>query len=121
MRFIPGSHLRGPLPHLPSVEGEDNVLNQTVVNPIAFGAPVDVELKAGEISLHSDLLLHGSEAEQVRPPALRADAALLRGRRARLPGLERQGRGRQRRRCDRHWANPPRPVTDEPACRDARP
>jgi non-heme Fe2+,alpha-ketoglutarate-dependent halogenase len=27
-----------------------------------FGEPVDVELKAGEASIHSDLLLHGSEA-----------------------------------------------------------
>jgi ectoine hydroxylase-related dioxygenase (phytanoyl-CoA dioxygenase family) len=27
-----------------------------------FGEPADVELKAGEASLHSDLLLHGSEA-----------------------------------------------------------
>src|SRR5215471_6877162 len=26
MRFIPGSHLRGPLPHLPSSENEDNIL-----------------------------------------------------------------------------------------------
>ena len=27
-----------------------------------FGDPVDVELKAGEMSLHSDLLLHSSKA-----------------------------------------------------------
>jgi non-haem Fe2+, alpha-ketoglutarate-dependent halogenase len=62
MRFIPGSHLRGPLPHLPSGEGEDNVLDHTAVDPLAIGAPVDNVLRAGGISLHSDLLLHGSEA-----------------------------------------------------------
>ena len=28
---------------------------------VIVGTSVDVELKAGEISLHSDLLLHGSE------------------------------------------------------------
>ena len=35
-----------------------------VVDAERFGTPVDVELKAGEISLHSDLLLHGSEANR---------------------------------------------------------
>jgi ectoine hydroxylase-related dioxygenase (phytanoyl-CoA dioxygenase family) len=33
-----------------------------VTNVEQFGEPVDVQLKAGQISIHSDLLLHGSEA-----------------------------------------------------------
>ena len=33
-------------------------------NAEQFGEPVDEELKAGEISMHSDLLLHGSEANE---------------------------------------------------------
>jgi len=37
-----------------------------VENAERFGRPVDVELKAGEISMHSDLLLHGSNANQSR-------------------------------------------------------
>jgi hypothetical protein len=37
-------------------------LNQTVENPEKYGRIVDVVLKAGEISIHTDLLLHGSEA-----------------------------------------------------------
>jgi hypothetical protein len=46
----------------PSDPGEHNVLNQTVEGAEQFGTPVDVVLKAGEASLHCDLLLHGSEA-----------------------------------------------------------
>ena len=30
----------------------------------AYGNPVDIDLKSGEISLHSDLLLHGSGLNQ---------------------------------------------------------
>jgi hypothetical protein len=63
MRFIPQSHLHGTLMHTPSVAAEDNVLNLKVPDPLSFGsAPVDNCLLAGEFSLHSDLLLHGSKA-----------------------------------------------------------
>ncbi|MGA1195397.1 MAG: phytanoyl-CoA dioxygenase family protein [Candidatus Latescibacterota bacterium] len=62
MRFIPTSHLYGHLTYRLSEDDERNVLNQTVENAEDLGEPVDVELKAGEISMHSDLLLHGSEA-----------------------------------------------------------
>ena len=62
MRFVPGSHHYGHLTYHLSEETENNVLNQTVDNADQFGEPVDDVLQAGEISLHSDLLLHGSEA-----------------------------------------------------------
>ncbi len=62
MRFLPGSHHFGHLTYRPSDPAEHNVLNQTIENIEQFGEPVDVELQAGEISIHSDLLLHGSEA-----------------------------------------------------------
>ena len=63
MRFIPRSHVHGTLMHTPSVAAEDNVLNLKVPDPLSFGGkPVDNCLLAGEFSLHSDLLLHGSEA-----------------------------------------------------------
>ncbi len=62
MRFIPASHHLGHLTYTLSETDEANVLNQTVVGAETLGQPVDVELKAGEISIHSDLLLHGSEA-----------------------------------------------------------
>lgn len=62
MRFIPGSHLNGGLPYRQSEESEHNVLNQTATDVEQYGEPVDIELKAGEVSLHSDLMLHGSLA-----------------------------------------------------------
>ena len=60
MRFVAGSHHHGHLTYHMSEEAENNVLNQTVREVGMYGTEVDIELKAGEISLHSDLLLHGS-------------------------------------------------------------
>jgi non-heme Fe2+,alpha-ketoglutarate-dependent halogenase len=64
MRYIPGSHRLGHLTYRLSETDEANVLNQTVEGIEKLEPPVDVELKAGEVSMHSDLLLHGSEANQ---------------------------------------------------------
>ncbi|MBT5019546.1 phytanoyl-CoA dioxygenase family protein [Planctomicrobium sp.] len=64
MKFISGSHHVGHLTYNPSDSTEHNVLNQTVENPEQYGEVVYDELKAGQISLHSDLLLHGSEANE---------------------------------------------------------
>jgi ectoine hydroxylase-related dioxygenase (phytanoyl-CoA dioxygenase family) len=62
MRFIPGTHVLGHLTYQLSEMDEANVLNQTVPDIEKYGDPVYAELKAGEASVHSDLLLHGSEA-----------------------------------------------------------
>jgi non-heme Fe2+,alpha-ketoglutarate-dependent halogenase len=62
MKFIPGSHHYGHLTYRMSEESEANILDQTVENAEGIGAPVYDELQAGECSIHSDLLLHGSEA-----------------------------------------------------------
>lgn len=62
MQFLPGSHLRGLLDFEIDDGDASNVLNQTVKGAARFGSPVDNVLRAGEISLHADLLLHGSEA-----------------------------------------------------------
>lgn len=62
MRFVAGSHHLGHLTYRMSEDAEASVLNQTVENVEQFGEVVYDELKAGEISLHSDLLLHGSLA-----------------------------------------------------------
>jgi non-heme Fe2+,alpha-ketoglutarate-dependent halogenase len=112
MRYIPGSHRLGHLTYALSENDEGNVLNQTVLGAETLGAPVDVELKAGEISIHSDLLLHGSEANQSSKRrcglTLRYCPAIVRaglGWNAKgvvLSGKDESG----------HWANPPRPETD---------
>lgn len=62
MKFIAGSHHHGHMTYRPSDPDEHNVLNQTIDNPEQYGHIVFDELKAGEMSMHSDLLLHGSEA-----------------------------------------------------------
>jgi len=66
MRFIPRSHLHGHIEYRFSDKTEDNVLWQTVPNAESFGTPVNDELKAGQLSLHSDLTLHGSLANLSR-------------------------------------------------------
>jgi hypothetical protein len=62
MRFIPRSHTHGLIDYEESTNASD-VLKMVVENPEQYGdAPVDVALKAGQFSMHSDQLLHGSEA-----------------------------------------------------------
>ena len=110
MRYIPGSHVLGHLTYTLSETDEANVLNQTVPGAEELGQPVDVELKAGEISIHSDLLLHGSEANE---SSRRRCGLTLRY----CPADVRAGLGWNAKgvvvsgRDDSgHWANPPRPV-----------
>ncbi len=62
MKFIPGTHVLGHLTYKLSEQDESNILNQTVPDIETYGEPVYVQLKAGEASVHSDLLLHGSES-----------------------------------------------------------
>jgi non-heme Fe2+,alpha-ketoglutarate-dependent halogenase len=109
MRYIPGSHHLGHLTYSLSENDEGNVLNQTVPGAENFGKPVDVQLKAGEISIHSDLLLHGSEANQSNKRrcglTLRYCPAVVRA------GLGWNGKGVivSGKDSSAHWANPPRP------------
>jgi ectoine hydroxylase-related dioxygenase (phytanoyl-CoA dioxygenase family) len=62
MKYIPGTHVLGHLTYKLGENDPSNVLNQTVPEVEKYGEPVYVELKAGEASVHSDLLLHGSDA-----------------------------------------------------------
>ena len=112
MRFIPGSHHFGHLTYQLSEDAEDAVLNQRVENAEQFGEPVDVELKAGEISMHSDLLLHSSEANRSDRRrcglTLRYCAADVRA------GLGWNAKGVvvSGEEPTDHWVNPPRPESD---------
>ena len=112
MRFIPGSHRHGALPHQPSADEESNILDHTAVNPDILGQPVDVTLKAGEISMHSDLLLHGSEANDSDRRrcglTLRYCAAEVRAFLDwHVKGVVVSGED-----PDKHWANAMRPAGD---------
>lgn len=112
MRYIPGSHHYGHLTYRLTEDSEDAVLNQEVTNASEFGAPLDVELKAGEVSMHSDLLLHGSEANRSNRRrcglTLRYCAAEVRA------GLDWNQKGILVSGEDPsgHWSNPPRPKED---------
>jgi non-haem Fe2+, alpha-ketoglutarate-dependent halogenase len=112
MRYIPASHRLGHLTYTLSENDEANVLNQTVAGVEKLGEPVDVELKAGEISIHSDLLLHGSEANESSrrrcgltlrycPAEVRAGLG-WNAKGVIVSGKDESG----------HWANAPRPETD---------
>ena len=60
MQCIPASHLHGHLPWRETDDGDANVLTQVIDDIGRLGTPVNIELAAGEMSLHSDLLVHGS-------------------------------------------------------------
>jgi len=112
MKFIAGSHHLGHLTYRYSDEGEKNVLNQAVDDAEQLGEVVWNELLAGEVSLHSDLLLHASDPNNSDRRrcgiALRYCAADVRAnaglneRRLVVSGAD----------PSNHWANPPRPNLD---------
>jgi hypothetical protein len=111
VRFIPGSHWFGHLTYSLTENDESNVLNQ-VVDVRKLGAPFDNELKAGEISIHSDLLVHGSEANS---SARRRCGLTLRYCPADVHAeLGWNAKGVVVSGCDSpgHWANPARPGAD---------
>jgi non-heme Fe2+,alpha-ketoglutarate-dependent halogenase len=112
VRFLSGSHRYGHLTYHASSPEEHNVLAQTVENAEQYGTPVDDVLQAGEISIHSDLLLHGSEANNSDRRrcglTLRYTPADVRaGMDWNQKGVLVSGKD-----PDGHWANPPRPDTD---------
>lgn len=61
MKFIAGSHRFGHMTYRPSSAADHNVLSQTIENPEQYGTVVWNPLRAGHASIHSDLLLHGSD------------------------------------------------------------
>jgi hypothetical protein len=78
MKLIPGSHLGGLMKH-----GQTSDANATLSLGLADGSAfsadtaVQFRLKAGEVSLHDDRAIHGSQANPFRPPPRRAHHPLL--------------------------------------------
>jgi hypothetical protein len=112
MRFIAGSHHHGHLTYRPSSSDDHNVLNQTIDNPEQYGRLVWNPLPAGFASIHSDLLLHGSEVNRSNRRrcalTLRYCAAEVRA------ALDWNEKGVQVRGHDAsgHWENLGRPAMD---------
>jgi len=113
MQVIPGSHLHGQLDFEESDAAENNVLNQSVRTPESYGdSPVAFAMKAGQMSLHTDLLLHGSDPNRSQrrrcgltlrfiPPDVRA-----------LKGWDRNSIIARGSDPAGYWGHNPRPVGD---------
>lgn len=112
MKFIAGSQHSGHLTYRESSPEEHSVLGQTVENPEQYGSVVVDDLKAGQASIHSDLLLHGSEANLSSRRrcglTLRYAAAEVRAD----MGWNAKGVIAKGSDLSGHWANPPRPQTN---------
>lgn len=112
MKFIAGSQEFGHMTYRKADSADHSVLNQTVDNVEQYGTEVLDELKAGQISIHNDLLLHGSEANNSSRRrcglTLRYAAAEVRAE----MGWNAKGvvvRGSD---AANHWGNPARPDND---------
>ena len=60
MEVYTGSHMQGLVDFDASDAAAGNVLDQTIRNPEAYGTHQRTPIAAGQISIHSDLLIHGS-------------------------------------------------------------
>ncbi len=117
MQVIPRTHHLGELALTQSEAADKNLFDSSVVDVEQYGDPACIELKAGEISLHSDMLLHASGANlskrrrggltlrysptTVRPYLEYGDYSIL------CRGVDTDG----------NWANIPRPPGDDPCPR----
>lgn len=113
MQVIPGTHTLGHLEFDMSGVEENSVLPQKIKGVENYGEPVCFELKAGEISLHADMLIHGSEPNNSNRRrcglTVRYAAASVRSldenwtqNSVLCRGVDPEG----------HWTNVPRPETD---------
>ena len=60
MRFIPGTHDKGALEM--QATGDGNVFHKETAGAEKMGTPFTNTLKAGQMSMHADMLVHGSLA-----------------------------------------------------------
>ena len=109
MKFIAGSHHFGHMTYRESDSAEHNVLNQSIDNAEQYGQVVYDQLKAGQVSIHSDLLLHGSEANE--SPRRRCGLTLRYCAASVRAGMQWNEKGIHVRGSDAtgHWFNNPRP------------
>ncbi len=114
MQVVPGSHRHGPLPVVPSPAEANNVLWEHVVGWEHLGQPTCIPLRAGQCTLHSDLLLHGSEPNRSQRRrcglTVRYAAASVRSWKGwNTHSIRCRGEDR-----DAHWGDLPRPGDDRP-------
>lgn len=61
MRFIPGTHDKGALP-VAETDDNTNVFHKGTANAENMGTPFTNSLRSGQMSMHADMLVHGSLA-----------------------------------------------------------
>ncbi len=112
MKFVAGSQHVGHLTYRPSSEADHNVLNQSIDNAEQYGTVVYDQLKAGEFSIHADLLLHSSAANTSN--RRRCGLTLRYCTPDVHAGADWNKKGVIVRGTDPtgHWANPPRPSVE---------
>ncbi|MEM7032966.1 MAG: phytanoyl-CoA dioxygenase family protein [Chloroflexota bacterium] len=114
MQVIPGSHLQAQVAFAESAEAENNVLNQTVPDAEKYGdPPVTLAMKAGQMSLHTDWLLHGSEPNMSNRRRCGLTMRFVPADVRALKGWNRNSvicRGSD---ASGHWPDHPRPIGDQ--------
>ena len=110
MEFVAGSHLHGALEHLVDDGGGASVLGRGIPDAGRLGEVVLNPLRAGQISIHSDLLVHGSRANASQ--RRRCGLTLRYCTPDVVAGLQWDRKGVVVRGGDRwgHWQNPARPT-----------
>lgn len=112
MYFIPSSHRRGGL-YRPHTQGTQGHPQPAVTEAIAqYGEPVPAQLQAGEISIHSDLVLHGSGANHSSRRRARLALRYCAPEVHAYLGWHNKGVIVSGRDPSGHWTNPARPEMD---------
>lgn len=60
LKVIPGTHRMGAL-KWKKADWDAAVLDQQLENPLSYGEPKPIELRAGQFSVHADMTAHGSD------------------------------------------------------------
>ena len=117
VRFLPGTHKGGILDHAETGDAENLLMKGQTITGVDDSQAVDCELSAGEISIHHESVVHGSNtsdgpriglsihyiAPHVRQTAFEGATAML------VRGRDTHG----------HWAPEPEPAVDDPLHRPA--
>jgi non-haem Fe2+, alpha-ketoglutarate-dependent halogenase len=111
MQVVPGTHVLGHLKWEQTAK-RGAVLGQEIVGIEAYGKPKYIELQAGQIEMHADMLVHGSDPN---PSDRRRCGLTIRYASTEVRALKGWNqnsimcRGRD---AAQHWANNPRPPED---------
>lgn len=116
MQFVAGSHAGGPLLHEDLELDGTRLLRRQVVEPESYGSRFTNSLAAGQVSLHSDLLLHGSAPNTSKRRRAGMTIRYVAGEVKALPGYEwfYAGAVHCRGAIPEWWPNRARPVGEHP-------